>query len=467
VKPSFVDSWRTILHLACGPTAMTSGTWLHVRVGFGGAGARLVDDGASFATDYCRRCFLLASFVCGVLLPVNSARTAELGRLAAAPTDDPSGVVRLRTLDPSLTGDGVAIALVDPTAWVNPATSGQPAEKFFYVDGDTVTQTAPHTYGDHASVVSASMVGTGTGGNPAVWRNSMAPGIGRFYSYAANGFMQRTIPEQKPLAGGVRIVSQPFGFDTPLSYEQAWDDFAARHNVLFVSSSGGVVAVLMQAALRGDGGAGTAAAASDARTLKAMILNGATKQTGWHNSATVPLDEAQGAGMINVFNAHAQLAGGRLAPGRLGTLAGWDLRTLSSAEADGCTFYEFTLAADPVASDSTPPSITVASTIVWNRQVGQTAINQLTLELYDADTNTLVPGGTSRSTVDNLQMIYLPAIKPGTYQLRVGKPFSANQVTAEETYALAFFAAASVSPDSGDPVCIEPSVDAQKRQRLP
>ena len=54
--------------------------------------------------------------------------------------------------------------------------------------------------------------------------------------------------------------------------------------------------------------------------------------------------------------------------------------------------------------------------IVWNRQVGQTAI---------------------------------------------------NQVTAEETYALAFFAAASVSPDSGDPVCIEPSVDAQKRQRLP
>ena len=445
--------------------------------------------------DSRRRRFLLASIAYVVLLPGNAARAAELIRIAGAPIDDPSGVVRLRALDPSLTGDGVAIALVDPTAWVNPATSGQPAEKFFYVDGDTVTQTAPQKYGDHASVVSASMVGTGTGGNPAVWRNSMAPGIGRFYSYATNGFMQRTIPEQKPLPGGVRIVSQPFGFDTPLSYEQAWDDFAARHNVLFISSSGGGtqlpgsmynglvaaagtgklgttrdgrvfrhlhypagtssaaagavgggVAVLMQAATRGDGGVGTDATASDARTLKALILNGATKQPGWHNSATVPLDETQGAGMINVFNAHAQLAGGRLAPGRLATLAGWDLRTLSSAEADGYTIYEFTLPAAPVAADSTPSSIIVASTIVWNRQAGQTAINQLTLELYDADTNTLVPGGASRSTVDNLQMIYLPAIKPGTYQLRVCKPFSANQVTAEETYALAFFAAASASP---------------------
>jgi hypothetical protein len=48
-----------------------------------------------------------------------------------------------------------------------------------------------------------------------------------------------------------------------------------------------------------------------------------------------------------------------------------------------------------------------------------TRIAQLTLELYNADTNTLVPGGVSRS--------------------------AANQVTAEETYALAFFAAVSIA----------------------
>lgn len=48
-----------------------------------------------------------------------------------------------------------------------------------------------------------------------------------------------------------------------------------------------------------------------------------------------------------------------------------------------------------------------------------TRLAQLTLELYDTDTNTFVPGGASCS--------------------------GANQVTAEETYALAFFAAVSTS----------------------
>lgn len=74
-----------------------------------------------------------------------------------------------------------------------------------------------------------------------------------------------------------------------------------------------------------------------------------------------------------------------------------------------------------------------------------TRLAQLTLELYDTDTNTFVPGGASCSGVDTLQMIYLPAIKPGTYQLRVGKPLAAPLATAEEMYALAFFAAVSTS----------------------
>ena len=77
------------------------------------------------------RVILLASLTCAAWIAAGAGRAADLARIAAAPADDPSGVVRLRTLDPSLTGDGVAIALVDPTAWVNPATSGQPAENFF------------------------------------------------------------------------------------------------------------------------------------------------------------------------------------------------------------------------------------------------------------------------------------------------------------------------------------------------
>lgn len=247
------------------------------------------------------RLSLVAALVCQAWLGGTAASAVEVARLAGTSAADPSGVMRLRGLDPRLTAEGVAIALVE-------------------------------------------------------------------------------------LAKGVRIVAQPFGFDTPLTHEEAWDDFAARHDVLFVSSSGG------------------------GPQLPGSMYNG--------------LVVAAGARPL-----------------------GWDLRTISSERGDACNTYEFTLTADPAM-----PSITLASTIVWNRQCGKTDINHLTLELYDADTETLVPGAASLSTVDNLQVIYLATIQPGTYQLRVRKPFSPDQVSAEETYALALAASGGdgVHPSAED-----------------
>jgi len=66
----------------------------------------------------------------------------------------------------------------------------------------------------------------------------------------------------------------------------------------------------MQAALRGDGGSNTNAA-FDMRTIKALLLNGAVKPLGWTNSNSSPLDARYGAGVVNVFNAYEQLAGGK------------------------------------------------------------------------------------------------------------------------------------------------------------
>src|SRR5207248_2225856 len=74
----------------------------------------------------------------------------------------------------------------------------------------------------------------------------------------------------------------------------------------------GAAAILVQAGLRGDGGgAATAAAASDARTVKALLLNGASKPTGWTHSITAPLDPTYGAGILNVYNSYVQLTGGQ------------------------------------------------------------------------------------------------------------------------------------------------------------
>ena len=51
----------------------------------------------------------------------------------------------------------------------------------------------------------------------------------------------------------------------------------------------GCAAILMQAAARGDGGSGTQTSAGDIRTVKALLLNGATKPTGWSHTSTQPL----------------------------------------------------------------------------------------------------------------------------------------------------------------------------------
>src|SRR5262249_26710500 len=70
----------------------------------------------------------------------------------------------------------------------------------------------------------------------------------------------------------------------------------------------GAAAVMLQAALRGDGGGtGTTNSAADLRTVKALLLNGAVKPSGWTNANFSPLDARYGAGIVNVFNSYAQL----------------------------------------------------------------------------------------------------------------------------------------------------------------
>src|SRR5207244_2108188 len=68
-------------------------------------------------------------------------------------------------------------------------------------------------------------------------------------------------------------------------------------------------AILLQAGDREDGGSGSAAAATDSRTVKALLLNGAVKPADWMRTAGSPLDFRYGAGVLNVFNSYQQLRG--------------------------------------------------------------------------------------------------------------------------------------------------------------
>lgn len=205
----------------------------------------------------------------------------------------------------------------------------------------------------------------------------------------------------------------------------------------------GAVALLMQAALRGDGGSDTNSA-FDMRTLKALLLNGAVKPAGWTNSNSSPLDARYGAGMLNVFNSYEQLAGGEnvscatnlislgadhppaASANNVPSGSGWNLQAFaSSATNDTVNDYFFNVAGG-----------TVSATLVWSRQLGQTNINDLDLFLFNAANSNVVACSTSR--VDNVEHIFVPQLAAGRYDLQVLKNGGTNVVSDAETYALAW-----------------------------
>lgn len=214
----------------------------------------------------------------------------------------------------------------------------------------------------------------------------------------------------------------------------------------------GAAAVLMQAALRGDGGSDTNDA-FDMRTIKALLLNGAVKPAGWTNSTSSPLDARYGAGVLNVFNSYEQLVGGKHsfittttvsmggahpptgATGNISVLNGWDFNTNSSTTFDDAVNHYYFEVTNNVGG----AQFTATATLVWNRQKNQSSINNLNLFLYNCANSNLVLCSTS--VVDNVEHIYVPQLAPGRYDLQVWKAGGipvVNIVSAAETYALAW-----------------------------
>lgn len=213
----------------------------------------------------------------------------------------------------------------------------------------------------------------------------------------------------------------------------------------------GAAAVLIQAALRGDGGSDTNSAA-DLRMVKALLLNGAVKPADWTNSESSPLDFRYGAGVANVFNSYEQLAGGKqenfvsdsvsagaahppiAATNFISALSAWDFNSCVSFNhpaTDAVNHYFFN-----VTNALANSGFSATATLVWNRQQGQTAINDLNLFLYNCANSNLVMCSTS--LVDNVEHIFVPRLPQGRYDLQVWKAGGSGIVSTAENYALAW-----------------------------
>ena len=398
-----------------------------------------------------------------------------------------------------------------PTFEVNPAAVGQPTNLFTYASAAGTDTNYPNSVGTesgHADNVAQLFYGIPTGVATNV---AHVDSFDADY-FIQNYLLDETTlaPVLAPLPFAVSVVNQSFTFGSlsvsdQQSVDSAYDDYAEIYATLFVSAAcnyainpqvcapgtayncisvgayggdssigptidngrckpdltapagetsfstpqvAGAAAVLMQAALRGDGGSDTNSA-FDMRTIKALLLNGAVKPAGWTNSNSSPLDTRYGAGVLNIFNSYKQLAGGKqifCAPNlvsigsahlpvtgtnSVAANSGWDFENIDSTATNAVVNHYFFNATNGFAT----------ATLVWNRQFNQTNINDLDLFLYNCANSNLVACSTSR--VDNVEHFFVPKLSAGRYDLQVLKNGGTNVVSDSETYALAW---AFVSP---------------------
>ena len=238
------------------------------------------------------------------------------------------------------------------------------------------------------------------------------------------------------------------------------------------------------AAITAQGATAYTTAATDIRTVKALLLNGADKPTGWTNSytvnngnysynaptttATTPLDPRYGAGVVNAYNSYNTLAGGAHnytavstpaisslpsatsapAAGFSGnftqaasatnpsTITGWNLANISTQNgANAVEHYDFNL---PGTSAN---SWGLTATLAWNKNYTAGGINHLLLFLLNSSGQQVA---ASKSMLDNVQQINInPALgmnslMPGQYDLAVEMLGGVNAISPSDTYALAW-----------------------------
>jgi len=192
------------------------------------------------------------------------------------------------------------------------------------------------------------------------------------------------------------------------------------------------------------------------RVIKALLLATATKTPAWANTTARPLDLKYGAGILNIYHAYNALRAGRATASTsvLQKSRGWGAETVNG---NSTTTYFFTIA--PGA-----PSTPFSAALTWHRVVSKsgggtwsaTPLPNLNLHLYRATgftVGTLV--AESLSTVDNVELVYQPALTPGSYALVVQ-----NTSATATPYAVAWHSLPAVNLAATVPIAREIDLQA-------
>ncbi len=167
------------------------------------------------------------------------------------------------------------------------------------------------------------------------------------------------------------------------------------------------------------------ATAKDPRTIKALLMAGATKEefSAWAQTPAQPLDPVYGTGQVNIYNSYKALVAGRQSAAAVWSAArGWDLGKSSTT-----SVYYFEV--------PTGQTVKFSTVLTWYRE--QTTSNFWTftgtladLNLRLRNSNASFALGTvvaeSSSALDNVEHIYRAALPAGQYALEVSGPAGVN-----------------------------------------
>ena len=197
----------------------------------------------------------------------------------------------------------------------------------------------------------------------------------------------------------------------------------------------------------------------DHRVIKAILMNSGVTAlddngAAWSNSSTVPLDNQQGTGILNLQRIYAMYSASRQTNGPV-ALPGYDFTAIFGTNAPGTNFLGTTNGVvsyrlgSPVGS-----SADLDVTLAWDRHTFWSDLNgngkidsadTFYVSATDAQDNldlVLFRDGAivaqSRSTVDTIEHLHLTGLPPGSYQLNVERlnvPNSGNN----ESYGLAWY----------------------------
>ena len=425
---------------------------------------------------------------------------------------DAIGLTALRLRYPSLTGAGITAGQVEGTVTQNgndfetdPGVIGHDpanADQFVtYINGVQSTATfndgGVGTASGHATTQAQFFYGVGTG---------VAPGVNHVDNYDADSFATMN------LAGALpdQVVNLSFVYDATSNFDNVFDAAALNRNTVFVASAGnggspgspssaynvisvdssiaidaigpatdlvpkpdisapqgvtsrtaaivsGTAALLIQAGHDGWAGATaqTRADAVDFRTVKALLVNGATKAADYYSNAyaptaSQPLSAIYGSGQVNILNSVNTLYGGeRAASGTIAVpigstvftpliatpgaaTAGWNLATLTSTRGhDAIDSYVFA---------ATPGAGMIAS-VTWAAS-GANVLDPIGLALVDSVTGALL--ASSDAGASNVQQVRFTPLTSDALVLQV-RLHGARFGGLTDKYAVAFAPLATVA----------------------